>query len=91
MTRSKIVVILVCIVFGAFIGGLINTQDSNKKQEAISVMSQISENTGSMKYIIGAEIGRQELRNDKITCYSIGGIIGGLVGLILIAMPRKPS
>lgn len=91
MTRSKIVVIAICIVLGAFIGGLISTQDSNKKKEAIAMMSQIAENTGSMKYSAGAEIGRKEMQNDKMSGYGIGGIIGGVVGLIFIAVTRKPS
>ncbi|WP_339245681.1 hypothetical protein NST58_01000 [Paenibacillus sp. FSL R10-2796] len=91
MTRSKVVVTVVCIVLGAFIGGLISTQESDKKQKAIAMMSQVAENTGSMKFRAGAEIGRQEMQSDRIVGYGIGGIVGGVVGLIFITVTRKAS
>lgn len=55
------------------------------------MMSQVAENTGSMKFRAGAEIGRQEIQNDRMAGYSIGGIVGGVVRLIFIAVTRKPS
>ncbi|QSF45284.1 hypothetical protein [Paenibacillus tianjinensis] len=80
---------IVSVVLGAFIGGLIGTRNSDQKQVAISVMSQIAENTGSAKYKAATEIGRQEMQNDKMTGYGIGGIIGGVVGMIFIVLSRK--
>lgn len=91
MARSKVVVIAVFIVLGGIIGGLISTRNNEQKQAAISAMYQIADNTGSMKFRVGADIGRQEIKNDKLVGYGIGGIIGGLVGLICIAVTRKPS
>ncbi|MEK4205009.1 MULTISPECIES: hypothetical protein [Paenibacillus] len=89
MNRRHIVILIVSVVLGAFIGGLIGTRNSDQKQAAISVMSQIAENTGSTRYKAAAEIGHQEIRNDKMTGYGIGGIIGSVVGMIFIVLSRK--
>lgn len=88
-TNGRVLIVVVCIVIGAIIGGNISSRDSEKKTAAIEMISQLAEETGSAKYAVGADIGRREIQSDKTTGYGIGGIIGGVVGAVAVSLIRK--
>lgn len=87
----KASLVLICILLGIFIGGSISSRDHDKKKEALNVLTQVAAETRSAKVEAASQIGKQELQNDKVTGYGIGGIVGGVTGLIAVSLTRKKS